>query len=66
VVIMLLRLWLVLTAVLLAGLALWALAPVLVFLALLTAALGIISAGMIALARALRAWRATDRGGAPD
>jgi len=41
---MLLRIWLTLTAALLTGLALWAFAPVLVFLLLLTGALGIVSA----------------------
>jgi ABC-type uncharacterized transport system permease subunit len=52
-----LRLWLVGTGVVLAGLAVWAFAPVLVFVALLTAGLGIVSAVMIGLARALQAWR---------
>jgi hypothetical protein len=45
------------TAILLAGLAAWAFAPVLVFMALLLAALGLVAAGMIALARRLQAWR---------
>jgi hypothetical protein len=53
----LLRLWLAATAVLLAGLAVWAFAPVLVFMALLLAALGLIAAAMILLAHRLRAWR---------
>jgi membrane protein implicated in regulation of membrane protease activity len=53
----LLRIWLLLTAALLAGILLWAFAPVLLFLALLATALGIVAALMIALARALRAWR---------
>ena len=57
----LLRIWLLLTATLLAGILLWAVAPLLVFLALLTGALGIVAALMIALARALRSWR--DGGG---
>ena len=61
---MLLRIWLTLTAALLTGLALWAFAPVLVFLLLLTGALGIVSAAMIALARLLRARRNGRRGGA--
>ena len=61
---MLLRIWLTLTAALLTGLALWAFAPVLVFLLLLTGALGIVSAAMIALARLLRARRDGRRGGA--
>ena len=56
------RIWLMLTAALLAAVLLWALAPLLVFLALLTAALGIVAALVIALARALRAWRG-ERGG---
>ena len=53
----LLRLWLAATAVLLIGLAVWAFAPVLVFMALLLAALGLAAAAMIALARRLQAWR---------
>jgi hypothetical protein len=53
----LLRLWLAATAIALAGLAVWAFAPVLVFVALLTLALGILAAAMIALAHRLRAWR---------
>ena len=52
-----LRLWLIGTSVLLAALAVWAFAPVLVFVLLLTAALGVVSAVMIGIARALRAWR---------
>jgi hypothetical protein len=58
----LLRLWLVATAVLLAGVLVWALAPVLLFLLLLTGGLGLLSALAIALARWLQAWRAR-RGG---
>jgi len=58
----LLRLWLIGSSVILAGLAVWAFAPVLVFVLLLTAALGVASAAMIGLARALQAWRAR-RGG---
>jgi hypothetical protein len=53
----LVRLWLAATAVVLAVLAVWAFAPMLVFMALLTAALGLAAALMIALARRLRAWR---------
>lgn len=53
----LLRLWLAVTAVVLAGLAVWALAPVLVFVAILTLALGGLAATMIALAHRIRAWR---------
>ena len=52
-----LRLWLIGTSVILAALAVWAFAPVLFFVLLLTAALGAVSAVMIGLARALRAWR---------
>jgi hypothetical protein len=37
--------------------AIWAFAPVLVFVALLTAALGLVALAMIALARGLQAWR---------
>jgi hypothetical protein len=61
----LLRIWLLLTAALLVGLLLWAFVPVLVFLALLAAALGIVAALMIALARALRAWHDGDARKAP-
>ena len=53
----LLRLWLIGTSIVLAGLAVWAFAPVLVFVLLLTAGLGVVSAAMIAVARALQAWR---------
>jgi ABC-type uncharacterized transport system permease subunit len=52
-----LRLWLIATAVALGALAVWALAPVLLFVVLLTAALGAVSAVMIGIARALRGWR---------
>jgi hypothetical protein len=53
----LLRLWLAATAILLTAIAVWAFAPVLVFVVLLAAALGLASFAMIALARALRRWR---------
>jgi len=53
----LLRAWLIGTTIIISGLAIWAFAPVLVFLALLAAALGLLSAVMIAIARALAAWR---------
>jgi hypothetical protein len=53
----LLRFWLAATAIVLAGMAVWAFAPVLVFMALLLAALGLAAAAMIALARWLQAWR---------
>jgi ABC-type uncharacterized transport system permease subunit len=52
-----LRLWLIGTSIILAALAVWAFAPVLVFVLLLTATLGVVSAIMIGIARALRAWR---------
>ncbi|HWB45734.1 MAG TPA: hypothetical protein VG900_09870 [Hyphomicrobiaceae bacterium] len=58
----LLRLWLLATAALVTGAALWAFAPVVIFVLLLTAALGLLSAVMVGLARALQAWR--DRNGA--
>jgi hypothetical protein len=60
-----LRIWLFGTAGVLAAIALWAFAPLLVFIALLAAALGIVSGLMIALARALHAWRER-RGNAPS
>jgi ABC-type uncharacterized transport system permease subunit len=53
-----LRLWLVGTTVVLIGLAVWAFAPVLVFVVLLTAGLGLVSAAMIGIARALQEPRA--------
>ena len=45
----LLRAWLIGTSIIISALAIWAFAPVLVFLALLAAALGLLSAVMIAL-----------------
>jgi hypothetical protein len=54
---MLLRLWLAATAIVLACLAVWAFAPVLVFMVLLLAALGLAAALMIAFARWLQALR---------
>jgi hypothetical protein len=53
----LLRLWLAVTAIVLTGLAVWAFAPVLVFVVLLVAALGVLSFAMILLARCLRLLR---------
>jgi hypothetical protein len=53
----LLRLWTIATSVLVAGLAVWAFAPVLVFIVLLALALGLLSAAMIGLARGLQTWR---------
>jgi hypothetical protein len=49
-----LRLWLAGTAIVLAAIAVWAFAPVLVFAALLVAGLGLISVAMIGLAQVLR------------
>jgi len=51
-----LRLWLLVTAVIVTGLALWAFFPVVIFVLLLTAALGVVSELMIGIARLLRAW----------
>ncbi len=45
------------SAVILALLAVWAFAPVLLFLGLLAVALGLLCAAMIGLARRLQAWR---------
>lgn len=53
----LLRLWLAATAIVLGAIAVWAFAPVLVFVVLLAAGLGLLSLAMIVLARALRRWR---------
>jgi hypothetical protein len=50
----LLRFWLWATAVVVVGLLVWAFAPVLVFLAMLTLGIGLLSALMIALARRLQ------------
>lgn len=53
----LLRYWLAATAIALAALAVWVLAPVLIFFVLLAAALGLAAFLMIAFARGLQAWR---------
>jgi hypothetical protein len=53
----LLRTWLIGSFIIITALAVWAFAPVLVFFALLAAALGLLSAVMIWFARALGAWR---------
>ena len=59
----LLHLWLAATAIVLAVIAVWALAPVLFFGALVAAGLGLLSLAMIGLARRLRRWReGADRG----
>jgi hypothetical protein len=49
-----LRLWLLATLIIAAGLALWAFAPVMIFVLLITVGLGGLSALMIALARLLQ------------
>ena len=49
-----LRLWLAGSTIVLAAIAVWAFAPVLVFAALVTAGLGLVSVAMIALAHVLR------------
>ena len=53
----LLRIWLAGTAAVVAAIAVWAFAPVLVFMAALLVALALVAAAMIALARRLRVWR---------
>ena len=53
----LLRYWLAATAIVLVAIAVWVLAPVLIFFVLLAAALGLASLAMIALARSLQTWR---------
>ena len=50
----LLRIWLWATVAVLTGLLVWAFAPVLVFLALLTLGIGLLSGLMIAIARGLQ------------
>jgi hypothetical protein len=52
-----LRLWLLATGLIVAALALWAFAPVMIFVLLLTVGLGAVSAAMIGLARLLEARR---------
>jgi hypothetical protein len=53
----LLRAWLAGTAIIVAALAVWAFAPVLIFFVLLAGGLGLVALAMIALARGLQAWR---------
>ena len=60
----LLRLWLIGTGLVLGAILVWAFAPVLVFLALLTGALGVLAIGTIGLARSLE--RALRKGRADD
>ena len=57
----LVRAWFIATALLLAGLLVWAFAPVLLFLALLTAGLGLVCLVTIGLARALQRARGKAR-----
>jgi hypothetical protein len=54
---MTLRFWLACSGGLILALAVWAFAPVLLFILGLTAALGLICALMIGIARSLAAWR---------
>jgi hypothetical protein len=55
-----LRYWLAMTVVVVSGLAIWAFAPVLLFVFLLVAGLGALSAAMILLAKGLRSLRDGD------
>jgi hypothetical protein len=55
-----LRYWLAVTVVVVSGLAIWAFAPVLLFVFLLVAGLGALSAAMILLANGLRSLRDGD------
>ena len=57
----LLRLWLLATLMLLAGVLIWAFAPVLIFVALLAGGLGVVSLAMVGLARGLE--RGLGKGG---
>ena len=52
-----LRYWLAVTIVVVSGLAIWAFAPVLLFVFLLVAGLGALSAAMILVAKGLRSLR---------
>jgi hypothetical protein len=52
-----LRLWLLGTGILLIALAVWALAPLLLFIVLLTAGIGVVSTLMIGIARRIEGWR---------
>jgi hypothetical protein len=58
----LLRFWLAASGILLAGLMVWAFAPMLLLMALLIGGLGLVAAFMIGLARRLGAWRERRRG----
>jgi len=53
----LLRTWLAGTTIILAAIAVWAFAPVLIFFVLLAGGLGLVSLAMIVLARGLQTWR---------
>ena len=52
-----LRYWLLVSILVVSGLAIWAFAPVLLFVFLLVAGLGALSAAMILLAKGLRSLR---------
>ncbi len=52
-----LRTWLAVTVVVVSGLAIWAFAPVLLFVFVLVAGLGALSAAMILLAKGLKSLR---------
>ena len=54
----LLRVWLAVSAAALASILVWAFAPIMLLVLLVTAALGAASIAMIAVARALQAWSA--------
>jgi hypothetical protein len=56
-----LALWLLATAVFLAGAFIWAFVPVLVPILGLTAGIGVLVAGIVGLARALERWRGPSR-----
>ena len=58
----LLRLWLAASGIGLAVAAVWAFAPVVLFVLLLTAGLGVVAVLMIAIARRLESWRSRRAG----
>ena len=62
----LLRLWLLGTLLIVAGVLIWAFAPVLIFVALLAGGLGILSLAMVALARGLERGLGKARRRRPD
>jgi hypothetical protein len=55
--VIILRYWLVISVVVVSGLAIWAFAPVLLFVFLLVAGLGALSAAMVLLAKGLKSLR---------